>query len=117
MRHACQVNETAPTQSNLQLCYLQISQAVPISLNYILYLFDQALYGNLKTGFLAVSSGVSFSEALSDLQASYRLILLKVFLNLTNDLAHCFHIYLYILFSRRFREGARKRLQCFRTSQ
>lgn len=94
---------------NLQLCYLQLSQALPSAMNNSIYLFHQLAYSDIIIGFLAIKTGLSYEEAQRHLAASYGDWYSSLAMDLTNYLAHCFHFYLYIAFSQRFRKGFRDR--------
>lgn len=110
-RNSIQINDTksvatpSSTQFNLQLCYLQISQAWPLTLNYIIYIILRANDSDYNIGIAAVSSGMEFEAASKDLGAAYYLKLIGLLVNLTDMLSHCFHFYMYMAFSKRFRTG------------
>lgn len=74
----------------LQLCYLQLSQAFPLVISDCLGAFTCAQSPNF--------SSMSFTEA-KKLHYAY------VFQVFSDCLAHCFHFYLYVIFSKNFRNA------------
>lgn len=76
----------------LHLCYLQLSQAVPLIINDTLYAVYTALYSNIAYDKLTFEMATSLQY-------------LDFFMNITDCLAHCFHFFLYFAFSGAFREG------------
>lgn len=99
------------TRSTLQLCYLQISQALPTALNYALYFIYIVNYSDITIGYSAISGGLTFEEAMQNLNSSYGEWYIRIFLNLSNNLAHCYHFYLYMAFSHRFRNAFMRKVR------
>lgn len=96
---------------NVQLCYLTITQAIPTAINEIIFAAYIVKYDRaFETGLSAILADLTLEEAMGELLSSNMQDYLIFFLHISNDLAHCFHFYLYVTFSRRFREGFLERL-------
>lgn len=77
----------------LQLCYLQLCQAIPLIINEILF----AIYVN-----------TNFPDFIT-FEIAYWMQYMLFFVNFFDCLAHSFHFFLYIALSASFRDGFRKR--------
>lgn len=106
---AAQTTDTA--YQNVQLCYLTIAQAVPVVINLIMFAIIISRDSSVLIGSAAFEEGLNFEDALNHLSKSYVSSYLIFCCDLSNNLAHCFHFYLYLIFSRRFRQGFLKRFQ------
>jgi hypothetical protein len=96
---------------NLHLCYLTMIQAVPSLINQIMYAMLISRHSSYLIGSAAIDNGLSFQGAMEHLRSKYVGIYLNFFCSLSNDLAHCFHFYLYMIFCRRFRQGFLKKMK------
>lgn len=97
------------TNLQLQLCYLQICQALPVVVIYII--FAAYMFHDFSTvpGFTVISSGMSFEAARRALDDQSANEILRQF-TILSAFCHCYDAYLYLLFSRAFREAFRERV-------
>jgi hypothetical protein len=90
-------------KSNLQLCYLQLTQAIPTAINYASFAVREFGF-DISSSAPGWTSGSDLPRLVQQLDTVYRFWHLQLFVNISNVMAHCTHFYLYILFSARFRE-------------
>lgn len=92
-RDVLQVDSIAKT---LQLCYLQISQAIPIAINLAVYALSK---NNIDV----------YIRSVNDIELGYHAYHLRLLSYATDSLAHCFHFYAYLAFSKIFRDAFMKK--------
>ena len=107
--------EIEMTRKHLQLCYLQLSQALPVAFNYFVVAISFEYYAQFSSagssGYKIVTSGVTLTQAMDILSLGYSVQYSYLLTEISNDIAHCLHFYLYFIFTRSFRQEAMKRLR------
>lgn len=86
-------------KQNLQLCYLQLSQAIPIVVDRLLVFSKHFLYPD-----------VEFHNKTDEFLNKFYMAIFQDYTDLDFNFAHSSHFYLYVLFSKSFRKGFRKRV-------
>ena len=107
--------EIEMTRMHLQLCYLQLSQALPVAFNNVMFAIDRENYAQFSSasrpGYKSVTSGLTLTQAMDNLSLGYCVQYSFLLTVISNDIAHCLHFYLYFIFTRSFRQEAMKRLR------
>ena len=103
------------THKHLQLCYLQLSQALPVAFNDVLYAIGREYYAQFgsagSAGYESVTSGLTLTQAMDSLSLGYSSCYSFLLAAISYDISHCLHFYLYFIFTRSFRQEAMKRLR------
>ena len=107
--------EIEMTRKHLQLCYLQLSQALLVVFNNVVFAINNEYFAQFASavgvGYEAVTSGLTLTQAMDILSLGYSVHYSYLLTDISNDIAHCLHFYLYFIFSRSFRQEAMKRLR------
>lgn len=87
-------------KKNLQLCYLQLSQATPIVVDRLVEFSKHFIY----------PADVEFHSKTDQFLNKFYMAIYSDISDLNFNFAHSSHFYLYMVFSKSFRRGFRKRI-------
>lgn len=76
----------------LRLCYLQLAQALPISVHLVVYSLD------------TFSRGGNLIQSMDDIEQAYSSFQVYCASYVTDIIAHYFHLFAYLAFSKLFRD-------------